>query len=528
MSDDTDAPAPPEAPPAGPLLRPGETCWRVEQADRFGFIVDGADYFVALRAAMLEARRSILLIGWDFDSRIRFGNPASRDRGRGAPVAADGGPERLGDFLLWLAERTPGLEIRLLRWDVGALKALIQPATLVTILRWKWHPRITLKLDGAHPRISSHHQKIVSIDDRLAFCGGIDITLGRWDRRDHRDEEPGRAGPDGRPSQPWHDATSVFDGPAARAIGDLARARWRAATGRALPPVELPAPAPAADDGWPAAVAPTFRDLRLGIARTQPEMPGVTPVHEIEAMYLDLIARARHTIYAESQYFASRRIARAIAERLVEPDGPEIVIINPVSADGWLEPLAMDSARARLVQALRRLDTRGRLRIFHPVTATGTPIYVHAKVMVVDDLYLRVGSSNFNNRSLRLDTECDVIAMAENAAARATVTAVRDDLIAEHLDLPPEEVTAQIAACGSLIAAVEALCRPDPRQGGGEGRTLVPYVLPELGALEEWLADNEILDPDGPEMMFESLSKRGLFRNWPRHILHRLRHRRPG
>lgn len=149
---------------------------------------------------MLKARHSIMLIGWDFDARIR--------------LEGDEGPERLGDFILWLASRTPSLQIRLLRWDTGAFKAMFRGNMLATILRWKWHRQITLTLDGAHPLASSHHQKIVVIDDRIAFCGGIDMTIGRWDRRAHLDEEPKRTDPGGKPYAPWHDATSAFDGAA--------------------------------------------------------------------------------------------------------------------------------------------------------------------------------------------------------------------------------------------------------------------------------------------------------------------------
>lgn len=87
--------------------------------------------------------------------------------------------------------------------------------------------------------------------------------------------------------------------------------------------------------------------MRLGIARTIPRIRDDEPVHEVEAAWLEMIAGARRMIYAESQYFASRRVAKAIALRLAEDDPPEIVIVNPVKAEGWLEPLAMDTARAR-------------------------------------------------------------------------------------------------------------------------------------------------------------------------------------
>lgn len=478
---------------ANKFMQPGKNCWRVEAADRFAFIVDASDYFIAVRNAMLSARHSITMIGWDFDARIQFGDNN------------DGGPERLGDFILWLADRTPSLEIRLLRWDTNSLKAMLRGNTLITILRWRAHPRITLRLDREHPFAASHHQKVVAIDDCMAFAGGIDMTTQRWDTREHLDDDPRRVGPSGKKHDPWHDATSAFDGDAARAIGDLTRSRWKIATGEELPACEEK------HDCWPEGLTPNFENMRLGIARTIPEMENVEPVHEIETAYLDLIARAKRVIYAESQYFASRKIAHAIAERLNEEDGPEIVIINPHTADGWLEPIAMDTARARLIEALRKVDKHGRFRMYHPVTEGGNEIYVHAKVTVIDDQILRVGSSNFNNRSMRLDTECDILLSVDetdNDDLCEGITFLRNDLLAEHLGVTPEDIAKKLEETGSLIAVIEDL--------RGSGRTLVPYEIPELSGIEEWLADNEILDPNGPDEIFESTAKRGLFKQWGR------------
>lgn len=222
-------------------------------------------------------------------------------------------------------------------------------------------------------------------------------------------------------------------------------------------------------------------------------------------MYLALIARAKRRIYAESQYFASRRIAEAIAKRLVEPDPPEIVVINPTNAQGWLEPIAMDTARARLVAELQHRDHAKRFRMYHPVTTDGTGIYCHAKVMVVDDDVIRIGSSNFNNRSLRLDTECDVT-IADDGDR---IAAIRDDLLAEHLAIDVAQVSDGVKRDG-LIATIERL--------RGSGKTLIPYEIPDLNGVEAWLAENEVLDPEGPAEMFEAFEKRGLLR--------RLRHRR--
>lgn len=170
--------------------QPGEDCWRIARADRASVIIDADAYFRQARAAMMKAKRRIMLIGWDFDPAISL---IREDE------AKDDAPMVIGDFITWLVEQTPELEIFLLRWDVGAIKSMARPSHLVTTLRWMAHPRITVKLDSHHPPAASHHQKIVVIDDCFAFCGGIDMTGDRWDTRHHRDEEPGRLHPDGSP-----------------------------------------------------------------------------------------------------------------------------------------------------------------------------------------------------------------------------------------------------------------------------------------------------------------------------------------
>ncbi|WEK41618.1 MAG: phospholipase D-like domain-containing protein [Candidatus Sphingomonas colombiensis] len=469
---------------------PDATRWRVRRAARAAVVIDADDYFRAAWEAMQRARHQILLVGWDFDARIRL----IWDEGQpGVPVT-------VGEFIGWLVDRTPGLEVYILRWDKGALKTLFRGKTLWTLTKWRFARRnIHLKLDNHHPIAASQHQKIVVIDDSIAFCGGIDMTDARWDTRAHRDGDPHRVTPRGKPYKPWHDATTALEGPIAAALGELCRDRWRIAGG-----ATVPAP-PQHDDCWPPSLTPDFIDTDVAISRTQPHHADQPEVHEIERLYVHLIRRAKRRIYAESQYFASRRVAEAIAARLAEPDGPEIVIINPVVAQGWLEPIAMDTARARLFQALKQHDRHDRLRMYHPIAASGRPIYVHAKVLVIDEEVVRVGSSNFNNRSLRLDTECDVTIVDTGPR----IAEIRDGLVAEHLGREPAEITASIAEKG-LIATIEAL--------RGAGRSLIPYRVPDLDGVKKWLADNEVLDPEGPAEMFEPLSKRGLLRRLGRRI----------
>lgn len=459
--------------------------WRVEHATRATVIVDADDYFSCLRSSMLKAERRIMLVGWDFDARINLGDGS-----------LDGAPHTVGEFISWLVNRRPDLHVYVLRWGTGALETLLHGRTLLAILRWIKDPQIHVQLDGHHPFAGAHHQKVVVIDEVLAFCGGIDMTRNRWDTRAHRDVEPRRRNPNGSMYGPWHDVTTALEGPAAKALGDMCRNRWRDAGGNAIDPVVGGASC------WPDGLRADFENVSVGISRTLPAMDDHENVHEIEALYVALIRRAKKWIYAESQYFASRLIAEEIAQRLHEPDGPEVVVINPTTADGWLEPVAMDTARARLLTALKDCDLHNRFRLYHPFTGGGNPIYVHAKVMVIDDEVLRVGSSNLNNRSLRLDSECDVTFDAHGANSRTadTICGIRNSLLAEHLDVECGAVESKLSETGSLIATIDAL--------RGLGRTLRDFQLPELAPVAQWLADTKLLDPEGPSEMFESPTRR--------------------
>jgi len=230
-------------------------------------------------------------------------------------------------------------------------------------------------------------------------------------------------------------------------------------------------------------------------------------VREIEALLLDQIASAKKFIYSENQYLTSPRIVEAIAKRLREADPPEIVMVQPLVADGWLEQQAMDYARAMLVRGLAELDHKQRFGLFTPFTGE-SPIYVHAKLTIFDDQVLRIGSANFNNRSMGLDSECDVFidcARPGNAHACGPIEALRHSLIAEHCGLKEDEVAAALADDGSMLSLIR-------ERGQGNRRTLRPFAIPELNAIQREMAESQVLDPEKPEEMFEPFAKGGLLK----------------
>ena len=464
---------------------PGETCWRRAHADKATLVVDAEDYFRLAARMMRMARRRITMIGWDFDTRIRLEQEGPK-----------GATPTLGEFLLEVARDRPELDIRVLRWDFGAFRSTLRGSMVLDLARWRMRPNIHMRFDGAHPAGCSHHQKILIIDDDLAVCGGIDMTGDRWDTREHLPDDPRRTRPRGKPYGPWHDATMIVTGEVAQALAELTRARWERATGEMLAPVHVGGVL------WPDGLEADFEDVTLAIARTIAPWNGQPEVHEVEALHLATIATATRTIYAENQYFTSPRIAAAMVERMKTVPELEVVLVTPLTADGWLEKKAMDGARVRLVRAMQAEVGADRFRVFYPVNAGDEPIYCHAKITVVDDRVFRIGSANLNNRSMALDSECDLmLETGGDERLAACVRTIRDSLIAEHLGSSVRAVRASLEANdGSLIRAIAAL--------SCGSHTLVPLPLDPPRGWKAVIADNELLDPESPDQMFELFSRR--------------------
>lgn len=463
------------------VLIPGRNCWRIEHADRLSFLIDGEAYFRAVRAAMIKARHSIFVLGWDIDSRTRL-----------MPQGAnDGYPEPLGDFLQEIVARRLGLRAYVLSWDFAMLYALDREWLPVFKLGWRTHRRLSFRLDGHHPIGACHHQKVVVVDDKLAFVGGMDLTHQRWDTPDHAKDNPLRRDPNGSAYRPFHDVTAMFDGAAARAMGELARERWKR-LGRRLR-FGLKRPRGNGHDPWPKHIAPDVTDVNIAVARTEPAYDGEAGVQEIRQLYEDGIAAARHSIYLENQYFTAANVGAALGRRLEEPRGPEIVLVSRRMESGWLEARTMGVLRARLHEQLKRQDQHGHYRAYCP-NIPGLEkdcLDVHSKLMIVDDELLTVGSANIANRSMVLDTECNIAIEARGEERiRRAIAGLRDRLVAEHLALDVGRVEEEMQRRGSLIATIEALMRP--------GRSLAPLEPKAVTSGELLILDRDIVDPEKP------------------------------
>ncbi|HEY8535610.1 MAG TPA: phospholipase D-like domain-containing protein, partial [Vicinamibacterales bacterium] len=453
----------------------GHNCAHVARASRAAALVDAEAYFGALARAAERAEDSIIILAWDFDSRT----PLRFDGDRSEPAVL------LGDFLNDLVRRRRRLRVYVLVWDYPMIFGIDRETRPIYGLGWKPHRRIHVRYDNTHPVGGSHHQKVVVVDDTMAFCGGLDLTLRRWDTCSHRANDPRRS-VDGTAYPPFHDAMMAVDGDAARALGRLARERWHRATRYLIPQARV------GRDAWPEGLEPQFREADVAISRTVPMTEETAGVDEVEALYVDMIRAARRYIYLENQYFTSETIRAALAERLAEPDPPEVVVVTRRLSHGWLEEATMSALRVRLVASLRSADSKGRFDVYYPYEpelAEGTCIDVHSKVAIVDDRWLRIGSANLSNRSMGVDTECDLTLDAyDERTKQAAVRDVRDLLLSEHVGVSRERWRAALEAQGSLHAAI--------RQLQCESRTLRRLEDEEEPATAPALA--AVADPERP------------------------------
>jgi len=421
-----------------PIVEPGWNCSGCHMATRAAVLADGEAYFSRLAESLREARYSIFIIAWDFDAAVRL-----------TPLKS---MQTVGDLLRSLVDQRPELHVRVLVWSAATVHA--PGATIPLILGddWSRHPRIRVELDTRHPLYAAHHQKIVTIDDSVAFVGGMDLTVDRWDTSDHETDRKFRVKPDGVSYAPVHDVQMVVEGQAARALGEIAARRWQAATGEKVDrAVQFDA------DLWPTTLEAQFRDVPIAISTVSPRWRGDDGCRQSFHMAVEAIAAAHNSIYLESQYFCSRRIGKAIAESLSRTQGPEIVVIVGLNSTGFVEHYVMGRNRDRLARKLNKRDPHGRFRIYYPRLASGKDLKLHSKVMVIDDTFLRVGSSNLNNRSEGLDTECDVVIEAQSAQTAAMIARVRDTLLAEHLGSDASDVRRLVGEERSLFKAIDRL-----------------------------------------------------------------------
>ena len=451
--------------PAPSLLRPGATCWRANIATRATLLVDGEEYFAALRTALLQARKQILIAGWDLDSRTVLPRAAEAD-----DIDA---PEELGELLGFIRRTRPGIQIHVVRWDYHWFYSDDREADTARRMQELGVP---FHHDDCHPVTGCVHHKVVVIDGALAFCGGIDLTHKRWDSCAHEPHDARRRDPGGNPYIPVHDTQLCVAGPIACDMADYLHETWPAT---ALRPERIE-PAPL----WPTGLHVDFHDVHVGISRTLPASIGRGPVREIEAFYLAAIAQTHGALYIENQYFTSTRIAAAIAEQLRRRPALQGLLVGMDRPKTQAELHTMGYGRSGFCKILAEAGVIARVPLV-AAFSSDVGINVHSKLAVFDDRWLTVGSANLNRRSMGFDVECNLILEASTLEHRNRVQQIRNRLLAEHLGMSMREVEDAIGTYGlphlpDAAQRSRRLVRVDPQRDAAPlGPILAPIFDPE-------------------------------------------------
>lgn len=379
-------------------------------------LIDGAQALPAIAEALAGARSSVWIAGWFLTPT--FG------------LTRDEAATRLRDLLAQLAER---VDVLVLLW-AGAPVPLFTP-TRATVRGVRDEltrgSNVRCALDSRERPMHCHHEKLVIVDGEVAFVGGIDLTSLGGDRFD-ASQHPLRDGIG------WHDVATRLKGPAVADVAAHFAARWSEVTAESLDPP----PSPAAAAG----------EHTVQLVRTIPEQRyRFAPRGDFRILetYTRALRAARRLIYLESQFLWSAELVAILAEKLRNPPHEDfrLVVLLPAHPNN-----GADSTRGQL-GVLAQADAGNHRFLATTILArTGGlsgPLYVHAKVAIVDDEWMTVGSANLNDHSLFNDSEMNVVT-CDAELARAT----RLRLWSEHLECAPESIE------GDPARVVDELWRP--------------------------------------------------------------------
>lgn len=383
----------------------------VREGNDVRVLIDGEDAFAAMASAIEGARRTIHLTGWSADPAFAMSRADPR--------------RTLGALLAGAGER--GVRTRVLLWR-GAPLPVIHPSRADNAAAARGFNAIdgvTCALDAHEYLLDCRHEKLLIVDDEIAFVGGLDLTALRSDRWDTTGHPP-------RDSDGWHDAAVRATGPVVADVVEHFGQRWGEVTGERLPA---------------SAVPEAMGTIAARLIRTIPErVYRFAPDGDFGALgaYLDVLGAAQRFVYLENQFLWAPEIVDVLAAKLRRPprDDFRVVVVLPDHAHTGQDATLGQLSRLRDEDAGRRL-----LALTVQSEEPGHHVYVHAKIGIVDDRWLTVGSVNLNTHSLLNDTEVN-LAFAVPDLARS----VREDLFREH--------TGQDAAGVDPVAFVDGVLRP--------------------------------------------------------------------
>lgn len=446
--------------------------WRAHPNTRAGIIVDARDYYCAFYELAQKARRSILLLGWQFDSDVPL------LRGEDAPPGVDPESLQMLPFLDGLCAKNPDLEVRILAWDHSLWFALerevLQKLSFIVRTSKNFH----FEHDATVSMYGAHHQKVAIIDGRIGFLGSADICQDRWDTSEHACGHELRVNRSGKPCKPYHEVQAVVTGDAARSLVDLFVERWKDGTGERLDASSLIIDGE--EGSLPRQTTLEMPLAEVGFYRQFPHRLGRAAVREVRDLMCSWIADAEEHVYIETQYFTAKAISDALLARMRDDSKPklEIVCVLPQKPEALKEELAVGATQVEVLDEVHRVAKANghALGVYNVANRSGDGsdhfVYIHSKLLIVDDRRLTIGSANLNNRSMTLDSEINVAWETEDEddAVAQSIRALRNRLLREHCAL---ELADWYFDSRGIVGRLDALAR------AGRGRLRQHDIAPD-------------------------------------------------
>ncbi len=500
---------------------PGEQAW--SEGNLVRPLIHGAAYFADLCERLAETRRGdlVLFADWQGDADERLtGEPGSE----------------VVEVLASADER--GVDVRGLIWR-SHMEMLNFNASENRLLGRQLQKRGAEALLDMRVRTGgSHHQKFVVIRHRddprrdIAYVGGIDLCHSRRDDAEHRgDPQALELAAEYGETPPWHDVMAAITGPAVHDVETVFRERWEDPTRLTRHPVywaqdklrgmdmtpdplpeQAPPPPPVEHGRHVVQLLRTYPNLRHG--RDYPFARGGE--RSVARGYTKAVTRARKLVYIEDQYLWGHHVGGVFTEALRANPELHVIAVVPLFPDeeGFLGRTPQLLGRSR---AMRQMEAAapGRVAVYGIENHQSVPVYVHAKVCVIDDAWTTIGSDNFNRRSWTHDSELSAVVVDPTDDDHSLFARrLRLTLAAEHLDRevdPDDEASLLevmddcVDAVGMFTAYAETARRLDAWHDAGRPGERPPGRLrrlppPALGRLERVAALAPYLllhDPDG-------------------------------
>jgi len=388
-----------------------------QSASSWEEIWEAGPYYERISEVLEKAKNYAFFVGWQIDSRLRLGS------------------ETLKQKVLRICETKPNFHFYFLVWDHAYFYILEREAWQGRI--WdEIHPHVHFVFDSRHSFGGSHHEKVCVIDGQIAFCGGIDLCDDRWDTAEHLYSDKRRSLTLLKEEHgPYHDVAVQVSGPVVQAIESHIESRWRLLSSIPTPEKNKTRP-------------PFAQDHSVYLSRTLSQVdPSPTAlVREVEFLFRDLIQSAQKNIVLEGQYYWSREVNALLIKKMRERAGSGFKIVMILAEMSRFKTLVklMSAHEASLLAELMDVarSTGTDLIAGYPyATRAGfkpKPIYVHSKVLVIDDRYLSIGSANFAARALRLDTEVNLTLEARSPFEKAHIKRVSRQIL-NHWGIEPPD-----------------------------------------------------------------------------------------